>query len=240
MSDVNRTAPLALWRIAQTFLNTLWMLFGGPERVAFQHTHTDKQRAQFLPWLRAGEALMRRLLLIEASAYPKPNTRPLLRPARKRAQRLLGFEDDKPETWRVRFRCFATSNSSAACGGGGVRSTSDGAPEGCAQSPASSGGAKKRLSRFERDWPTPKPPKFYATRPLAERYEALLRVFNAPAPFAKRLAARLHALAHRARELLRLPIRRRPRKSGEVADTQNLIPDFATLDSAARAVCDSS
>src|ERR1041384_4035314 len=102
MSDT-RTAPLALWSIAQTFLNTLFALFGGPERIAFQHTHTGKQRALLLPWLRAGEALMRTLLLIEASAYPKPNTRPLLRAPRKHVKRIVGFDDNKPETWRVSF-----------------------------------------------------------------------------------------------------------------------------------------
>ncbi|MFZ2028921.1 MAG: hypothetical protein WAU68_01315 [Vitreimonas sp.] len=52
----NRTAPLSLWTIAQTFLNTLYALFGAPEAIAFQHTHTSAQRALILPWLRAGEA----------------------------------------------------------------------------------------------------------------------------------------------------------------------------------------
>jgi hypothetical protein len=65
--------------------------------------------------------------------------------------------------------------------------------------------------------------RFTSAWPLAERYEALIRVFNDPAPYAKRLAARLHALPHRAAELLRLPKRKRPRRSGEVADIADLI-----------------
>jgi hypothetical protein len=44
-----------------------------------------------------------------------------------------------------------------------------------------------------------------AAWPLAERYEAILRVFNNPEPYARRLAARLHATAHRLRELFRAP-----------------------------------
>ncbi|MBX9745338.1 MAG: hypothetical protein K2X34_00455 [Hyphomonadaceae bacterium] len=48
-------------------------------------------------------------------------------------------------------------------------------------------------------------PSFHSAWPLAERYEALIRVFNDPAPFARRLAARLHATPHRARELTSHP-----------------------------------
>ncbi len=38
-------------------------------------------------------------------------------------------------------------------------------------------------------------PSFHSVWPLAERYEALLRVFNDPAGYAKRLAKRLYARA---------------------------------------------
>jgi hypothetical protein len=37
------------------------------------------------------------------------------------------------------------------------------------------------------------------------RYEALLRVFNDPTAYARRLARRLHATPHRLREMLRAP-----------------------------------
>ena len=43
-------------------------------------------------------------------------------------------------------------------------------------------------------------------------------MFNDPAPYARRLAARLYALPHRMAEALRLSKRRRPRKSGELED----------------------
>ncbi|PZO46566.1 MAG: hypothetical protein DCF16_18825, partial [Alphaproteobacteria bacterium] len=99
-----RTAPIALWRIAQGFLHILYNLFGAPEDVAFRHTLTRGPYALLLSWLRVGEAMMRRLIAIEAAAFPKPNTRPLLHAARKRKRRAIGFECDKPEDWRVCFR----------------------------------------------------------------------------------------------------------------------------------------
>jgi hypothetical protein len=49
------------------------------------------------------------------------------------------------------------------------------------------------------EWFAAKPAKFHSAWPLAERYEALIRVFNDPAPYAKRLVARLNAAPHRAR-----------------------------------------
>jgi len=241
MSSAERTAPLTLWATAQSFLNTLFALFGPPEAIAFQHTHTSQQRALMLPWLRAGEALMRRLLLIEAAAYPKPNTPPRLWPKRTRVRKLVGFDDDKPETWRVSFKCFARLNSSPGRGGGVVRSTTEGEPDACALSCASpsvsfadsspaSGGAVKF---WEGKWFTAKPTKFTSAWPLAERYEALIRVFNNPAPFAKRLAARLNATPHRIGELMRLP-KPRARKSGEPADIPDLIggESFAAIEAA--------
>lgn len=65
---------------------------------------------------------------------------------------------------------------------------------------------RKRLTRDER-WYADylAPPKFYSTWPLAARAEALLRAFNDPEPYARRLAARLHATPHRAAALTRHP-----------------------------------
>jgi hypothetical protein len=51
----------------------------------------------------------------------------------------------------------------------------------------------------------PNAPRFYSAWPLAERYEALVRAFNNPAPFARRLARRLIATPKRLATLLRAP-----------------------------------
>jgi len=170
-----RTAPLHLWRIAEAFLHTLYNVFGAPEDVARQHTFTREPHQLLLKWIRAGEALIRRLLLIEAASYPKPNTRPLLHIKRPRKRRVMGFDHDKPEEWRVSFRCFAVSCPRQRSRTRPVRTNPYGLPS------------------------------FHSAWPLAERYEALIRVFNDPAPYARRLAAKLHATSHRARELIAYP-----------------------------------
>ncbi len=177
-----RNAPIALWRVAEAFLHTLHNLFGAPEDVAFRHTLTRGPYRLLLSWIRAGEAMLRRLLLIEAAALPKPNTRPLLWPKRKkRERRLMEFFDDKPEDWRVSFRCFANAERPRVRRSATLR-------------------AKNDASRFRSVWP------------LAERYEAILRVFNDPTAYSKRLAKRLYARAVTClRALFRDPLEARHR-----------------------------
>lgn len=189
-------APPLLWQAARVLIETIFALFGTPEEIAAQHTHTGKQRTLLLIWLRAGEAMLRHLLLIEAAHVAKPNTRPLLRERRKRTRRLMHFTAEKPEDWRVSFRSL---HSSPARGGSAAR-----------RSRKAKGDVTRkpyvRLSREERwcadYWPKP---KFYSAWPLAERAEAMLRAFNNPEAYALRLARRLHATPHRAVELTRHP-----------------------------------
>ncbi|MBC7770848.1 MAG: hypothetical protein H7124_18875, partial [Phycisphaerales bacterium] len=64
-----RHAPLDLWRIAEAFLHRLHDLFGAPQDIAAQHTLTRAAHKLMASWLSVGEALLRRLLLIEAAAY---------------------------------------------------------------------------------------------------------------------------------------------------------------------------
>ena len=180
-----RNAPIALWRVAETFLHTLHNLFGAPEDVAFRHTLTLAPYRLLLSWISVGEAMLRRLLLIEAAALPKPNTRPILWPQthllgrKKRARRMIEFFDDKPEDWRVSFRCQHDARVSKMKLKGVTLSLSKGDAS---------------------------PPSFHSVWPLAERYEALIRVFNDPTGFAKRLAKRLYARAVAAlRSLVREP-----------------------------------
>jgi hypothetical protein len=61
------TAPVTyapLWAAARALNH--FALFGEPSAIAAQHTHRQSERRLLLKWLRAGEALMRHLLLIEA------------------------------------------------------------------------------------------------------------------------------------------------------------------------------
>lgn len=199
-----RLAPLELWRVASAFLHTLHMLFGAPGDVAYQYGLSARTHERLASWLRCAEALMRRLLLIEASAYPKPNTRPLLRPTRPRTRKEVIFTAEEPEKWRVSFRCFSSP----------VRAAS------ISVQPAMPKAAKRaRISREDR-WcaETFKPVRFLSSWPLALRYEALIRVFNDPTAYARRLARRLHATPHRIIEALRAP-----------PEAINRIDDFALM-----------
>ncbi len=107
------TAPLALWRVAEAFMHLLHNLFGAPADIARQHAFTAKSYNLFRSWLACAEAMLRRLILIEASAYPKPNTPP---PAPRRAHsiRTRAENTGDPETWRVSFRCYGAPASAPA------------------------------------------------------------------------------------------------------------------------------
>src|SRR5262249_46017361 len=160
-------------------LRILHALFGAPEDVAAQHTLTRAAHKLMASWLRAGEALMRRLLLIEASLCARPNTRPFVaRALRTRVRRAIGFTADDPQAWRVSFRVLvgdtdacaafdklrqAPSLSSASL------SLSKGARANRTSCRLEAGGSRRPLSAW----------------PLAERYEALVRAFNDPRAIAR-------------------------------------------------------
>lgn len=171
-----RAAALALWRAMGAFIATLHDLFGAPEAIAGQHTLTAAAYKKILAWLRAGEAMMRRLLLIEASAVSRPHLRPRRRAPRPRVRRVMEFSADAPQEWRVSFRCFVVP-------------------------PRARPSRRRRRNSDE----TPEPKRFFNAWPLAERLEALLRAFNDPAPIARRLARGLNRQPHRAREMLEMP-----------------------------------
>jgi hypothetical protein len=173
-------------------MHILCNIFGNPCDVAEDHTYVRKDYKGLVSWLRCAEAMMRRLLLIEAAAYVETLAAPVRARQRKpRQRRLVTFYPDKPEDWRVCFRSF---QSSPACGGSvdarGAETKGDVAPsDRFAISSPASGGEKR----------------FFDAWPLALRYEALVRVFNNPVPFAKRLARKLRAKPQRIRDVLRAP-----------------------------------
>ncbi len=173
MTKPIRYAPLEFWRIAEHFLHVLHNLFGAPENVAADHTLTARAYKLLASWLSVGEALLRRLLLIEAAAYANlPAALQRAHIKRPRVRKLMSFTAEQPEAWRVSLRCPIER-----------------------QQPAGARLWKKRAA----------PKRFYSAWPLAERYEALLRVFNDPTAFAKRLARRLRAKPSHAETLLKAP-----------------------------------
>ena len=174
-TQIQTTAPPALWQIARAFICVLHDLFGAPSDIARAHSLTHAAYKILLSWIQVGEAMMRRLIAIEAAAYPKPNTRPLLRASRKRARRMMEFWPETPDDWRVSFRTTVAP-----------RRTTARAP-------------RKPPQRF------PGAPIFHSAWPLAERFEALIRVFNNPLAAARRLSARLHARPHTLAAVLAAP-----------------------------------
>jgi hypothetical protein len=173
-------------------MHTLYALFGAPEDVAAEHTLTRAAHTLMASWLRCAEAMLRRLLLIEASVHSGAFNKPTHREKRQRARQLVSFDADKPEAWRVSFRCFASPTLRQS------RTKSGGDAGADAADPVS---VSLSLSKAKR----PEPRRFFSAWPLAERYEALIRVFNNPERYARRLARALHALPHRLRELFRAP-----------------------------------
>jgi hypothetical protein len=191
----NRRAPLDIWREVRRVLCTLFDIFGDPREVASRHTLTLKEHQRCTTWLRGVEALFRRMLFIEAALIA--NELPTPPPARGRlgggpaphaapdplpiaaqsssplqgeaCQRVM-HDPEHPEAWRVSFRCLYGPPASR-------RPALDSAGS------AQAGGTPAVHIA----------PKFRSAWPLAERMEALLRVFNDPAPCAKRLARRLRA-----------------------------------------------
>jgi hypothetical protein len=163
----NRRAPLTVWRAVHAFLTTLFHIFGAPEEVAARHTLTLKDHQRMVPWLRAAEALMRRMIFIEAALLTSETQAPIAKAALKKSahpRRVVGFDAEHPERWRVSFRCFEAARHRGA-----------------------------RSATHCRDTKTA--PGFRSAWPIAERLEALLRACNDPLPYAKRLAQRLRKTA---------------------------------------------
>ena len=174
---IQRAAPHALWLIAQQFFHVLCTLFGNPEDLARRHTLTRKDYTLTCSWLRVAEALMRRLLLIEAAALDLPDVRQTQREKRQRERKRISYTADNPEAWRVSFRCSVAMERRR--------------PRQPASAPAGEAPAVHK--------------RFYSAWPLAERYEALVRAFLNPIPFARRIARHLRAAPQRLAALLRAP-----------------------------------
>ncbi|MEQ1818621.1 MAG: hypothetical protein ABL871_08420 [Terricaulis sp.] len=179
------TAPLAPWRVAEAFMHILHALFGDPSQVAFKHALRLETHRQISSWLRCGEAMMRRLLLIEATAYAKPAPSRRARTLRKHVRKPpLACTPESPETWRVSFRCFAKRRIPFS------KLLS-------ADTPQLSDGCARGVRRA--------PLRFRSSQALAKRYEALRRVLGDPLTYARRLARQLRAKPHRAYRVLIAP-----------------------------------
>ncbi len=166
---------------------TLFNLFGEPQQLAFRQTLAARDYKLACNWLRTVEALFRKLLVIEASHYARDLAPPKPRAKRKRPRRMVTFYPDQPDDWRVTFRT----------------SLDRGRPRPqCSTDQALAITDTSRRAGEDAYGPRN---AFHCAWPLAERFEALLRVHNDPTPFAKRLARRLYAAPQRVAEIVREP-----------------------------------
>ena len=111
-------------------------------------------------------------------------------------RRVVEHDPENPNAWRVSFRVFMPQTfSSPACGGSGEQSEPMGATQAHAIAPSVGFADTSPVNRGG------KAPGFRSAWPLAERFEALLRVFNDPAPYARRLASRLRKTAALAQRI---------------------------------------
>jgi hypothetical protein len=177
----HRNAPIALWRVASRLMITLFNLFGEPQELAFRHTLIARDYKLACNWLRTVEALFRKLLFIEASYYVTDAAPAKPRAKRKRVRCEMAFYPEKPDEWRVTFRALDRR-----------RPRRHGATLQLTPAPVRSSAAGEDAGGPSTA-PHLAPTRFHSAWPLAERFEALLRVHNDPAPYAKRLARRLNA-----------------------------------------------
>ena len=200
---------MPLWRAMRAFFCLLFDLFGEPGDIAARGWLGRKDRALILPWLRAGEAFLRRLLFIEALALTVETGAPLQkRAARQRLRKLYEFHADKPDEWRVSFRLLPRAHSAQRGGGRRTRRPALALPPALTMprpqptqllftraNSAHRPLAALQTTRASRD--------NNSARPIAERLEAMLRAYNDCRPATRRLARLLQRGPQRALQALR-------------------------------------
>ena len=198
-ASIATAAPLSLWKEMCALVHQLFGLFGEPQEIASRQLLGRDEHAAISKWLRGAECFLRQLLLIEASALPTPA--PCLasssKPRASRASDAPRRHDlARPETWRVSFCVFSSptrggGDREAIAGAGAAFESNIATPfvSRCAGDTSPAGGGRNQP--FRSAWP------------LALRAEALLRAYNDPLPFARRLAARLRREPRRADSITR-------------------------------------
>lgn len=209
-AKLSRSAPAPLWRAMRAFLCLLFDMFGEPRDIAARGWLDPKSRALIMPWLRAGEAFLRRLLFIEALALCADALGPRQkRLARQRPRTLCEFHADKPEKWRVSFRLLPGARNRPP--GRGRRSVKKPAL-GLARALLTPPPALTSQAIYAPEAPAvarslqraPHAPRESGNAwPIAERFESMLRAYNAPHEAAQRLARTLLCNKQRALRALR-------------------------------------
>ncbi len=211
-TETKRAASAPLWRAMRAFLCLVFDLFGEPSDIAAAGALSRKTRALIAPWLRAGEAFLRRLLFIEALALAddvrvQPPTK---RAPRPRLRKLYEFYADKPEDWRVSFRLLPPGRAMQRRSRSARRRVRLPPLKLVPQlvlprpQPAMRVNTLRAVACHAPLETSPRAPRDPANAwPVAERLEALLRAYNDPHANALRLARLLHRNEPRALSALR-------------------------------------
>jgi hypothetical protein len=112
--DPDLQPPLAqAWAYVKHLIEWCGALYGDPTRVARTLLYSRRECDDIASWLRAIEQILRRVLLIEAAALPKPDSK--VRTPRRlapRVRRIVEHVAEAPEAWRVRFQLVAPEHRS--------------------------------------------------------------------------------------------------------------------------------
>ncbi len=185
------TITAALLAMLRVMAERFAAAFGAPSALIKGGDIWGETRKRVLRWLHEMECVAKRLLLLRAAQFPPPESfgspQPLhqhshddahpspLRPKKPSLEDLYGLPEDSAD-WNVRF----------------VIAPPPGARWNCV--------ARRRTQRGRAAAPSLQNLAYYADcpRPLAERFEALLRVLDDPDSYAERLALRLYRWRGRA------------------------------------------
>lgn len=203
--DPEDTSPPALWEAAKYLLRWLYAICGTPCAIVADGLHAPRERRRIALWLRPVEALVRRLLVVEAvrMAQTLPAAEGKGTGARPRQRppmcRIAFLDPEDSDAWIVHFR---------ALGGTPMRHAEGNSPQ-APESERRSGAPAARRKDPLADW---------CPWPLAVRIEAVTRVLRDPEPYARRLAWRLRKDAGPIRRACRPPPPRIPGKRQRYGD----------------------
>jgi hypothetical protein len=172
MTDASETP---LWDELKALLRALAAIFGDPASLRDDGAILRGDGLALRTWLRALESVARSLLLIAAARLPRPAPVPSRPGGTASRSRPIGpYPDDMPPAEPAGSERWADVAFRSLLPRRGPH------------------GARARAEQT----------RFLFTRPLACRFEALIRVAEAPLPYARRLARRLHAQPTLAARLL--------------------------------------
>jgi hypothetical protein len=196
-ADPKSTAEY-LWKVLRYYIEHACVLIGLPTAIAQRVWIARWEYRRLAEILRPLEALLRRLIFLEAAQLPpeQPRVETKSRITNMRARCGAAFDPDRSETWAVRFNLDASSLRQAQRG--------EAHHHACLSLSKTSSAAIGAISVAM----SANAVAVVSAAPLALRLEALIRGFNDPAPLARRLARRLRRVPSLVRRFIAPPARR--------------------------------